>query len=94
MGGFQAKKRELKGVQTKNIASLNESVIRKVGDRYVAQIPIYDRQTDRLLLKEGGIINEERFERMRDELFASLRKKKTSPYYTEKETQEVEFELP
>lgn len=76
--------------KTQTITNLHD-VMRKIGSAYRAETPIYERATDRLLLKEGKSISEERFEDLKRKLSTGIREKRKSPYYTQTESAEIEF---
>lgn len=76
--------------KTETITNLHE-VMRKIGNSYMAEVPIYDRETDRLLLNKGKSVSEERFEDLRRKLSSGIREKRKSPYYTQEEVMDFEF---
>jgi len=76
--------------KTETITNLSE-VMRKIGNSYMAEVPIYDRATDRLLLNKGKSISEERFEDLRRKLSSGIRENRKSPYYTQEERMDFDF---
>jgi hypothetical protein len=76
--------------KTKTITNLHD-VMRKVGSSYKAEAPIYERKTDRLLLNKGNSISEERFEDLKRRLSFGILEKRKSPYYTQTETTDIDF---
>ncbi len=76
--------------KTETITNLG-SVMRKIGSQYQAEAPIYERETDRLLLNKGKSISEERFEELKRRLSSGIREKRKSPYYTQEEVMDFDF---
>jgi len=93
---YKTKERKLKepkvitSYKTETITNLG-NVMRKIGKGYRAEVPIYDRATDRLLLNKGKSISEERFEDLRRRLSTGIRQNSKSPYYTQTETMDFDF---
>lgn len=57
-------------------------VMKRFGSRYQTGASIYSKEGDRLLIGQGKLITEERYEKMQRELNEALSRNKPSPYYT------------
>ncbi len=75
--------------KTRTITNLPE-VMRKIRSGYIAEVPIYERATDRLLLNKGKSISEDRFEELKRKLSFGIRENRKSPYYTQIERTEFD----
>ncbi|MCX6746989.1 MAG: hypothetical protein NTU63_02540 [Candidatus Pacearchaeota archaeon] len=72
------------GYRNESITNLRD-VMKQVGDRrYRAEFPIFSTTDDRLMLQEGKSVDEERFEKMKRDIWRSTTTNKKSPYYTTK----------
>ncbi len=76
--------------KTEDIVNLSD-IMKKIGSNYRAESPIYDRQTDRLLLNRGKSVSEERFEELKRRISSNIRKGNESPYYTERKREDFDF---
>jgi hypothetical protein len=80
------KGREVKAsFKTKDVTDLKD-VTKRFGNRYQTGADIFDRQRDVLLIKQGGLITEDRYGKMQRELRNAQLKRKPSPYYTTQRT--------
>jgi len=72
------------GYRNEPITNLRD-VMKQVGDRrYRAEFPIFSTKDDRLMLQEGKSVDEERFEKMKRDIWRSTLTNKESPYYATK----------
>lgn len=81
-----SKTKPSEGYRNEPIINLRE-VMKQVGDRrYRAEFPIFSAKDDRLMLQEGKSVDEERFEKMKRDIWRNTLTNKDSPYYTVKRT--------
>jgi hypothetical protein len=80
------KEREVKAsFKTKDVLDL-KGVMKRFGNRYQTGADIYDKQKGILLVRQGGLVTESRFEQMERELRQAQLKNRPSPYYTTQRT--------
>jgi hypothetical protein len=71
--------------KTQDLINLRD-VMKRFGNRYQTGASVYSKDGDRLLIKQGGLVSEDRFGKMQRELQEAISKSKPSPYYTSQRT--------
>jgi hypothetical protein len=71
-----------------DIRDINDVAIEIRGGRYEAISPIYRKSDDAVMARKGLVLSPDRIKKMKEEISNSLKRKKSSPYFTQQVAEE------